>query len=226
MNRLSIAGCVAAATLALSGCVSDYAYRDGPGDYYYGQPTVDYNYYGAPYGGAGYGGYGYGSYGYGGGYYGGYGYPYGYGGSTYVYPRYYYRDRDRDHRPDRPGGNNGGSADNRNDRMRGILERNARNQRNDGQARNDDAGRLRYRSPDPQGQRYGTQQQGLRMPMPQNNGQRPREVMQSRQLQRSAPQQQMRAPQQQMRSAPVQRVAPAGGRVQSGRDGGGRTSEP
>ena len=60
----------AIAVALLSGCVS-YGYRDGRGDYYYGQPTTEYSY---PYG---YGGYGYGDYGY-----GGYGYPgyYGYYG--------------------------------------------------------------------------------------------------------------------------------------------------
>ena len=33
----------AAATLA--GCATDYAYRGGNGDYYYGQPRVEYRYY-------------------------------------------------------------------------------------------------------------------------------------------------------------------------------------
>jgi hypothetical protein len=80
----------------LGGCVSGYQYRDGAGDYYYGQPSVEYRDYGyGPYGGAGYGypggwsgglGYGYGYGGYGG--YGGYyGYPYGYGGYGYPYWR-------------------------------------------------------------------------------------------------------------------------------------------
>jgi hypothetical protein len=77
----------------LGGCVSGYQYRDGAGDYYYGQPSVEYRDYGyGPYGGAGYGypsgwsgsiGYGFGGYrGY-----GGYGYPYGYGGYGYPYWR-------------------------------------------------------------------------------------------------------------------------------------------
>src|SRR3546814_18382798 len=63
---------------AVAGCATGYTYRDGYGDYYYGQPSVDYyDYgYGAPYGriygyprywrgglGIGYG-YGYGGYGY------------------------------------------------------------------------------------------------------------------------------------------------------------------
>lgn len=76
------------AAALLGGCVSDYQYRGGNGDYYYGQPSVEYRDYG--YGGYG-GGYGYpggwsGSIGYGSGYggssygYGGYGSPYGYGG--------------------------------------------------------------------------------------------------------------------------------------------------
>jgi len=68
----------ALAALLLAGCAS-YQYRDGSGDYYYGQPGTEYRYYGYPYGGYGYGGYGYGypsyfsyrSY---------YSYPYGYGG--------------------------------------------------------------------------------------------------------------------------------------------------
>lgn len=66
----------AIAVALLSGCVS-YGYRDGHGDYYYGQPTTEYSY---PYG---YGGYGYGDYGY-----GGYGYP-GYYGSPYYSSPYW-----------------------------------------------------------------------------------------------------------------------------------------
>lgn len=76
---------IAAATL-LAGCVTDYGYRGGRGDYYYGQPSVEYRNYGGYYGGF-YGGYGYpyGAYGY-------YGYPY-YGHYPYRYQyRYpYYR---------------------------------------------------------------------------------------------------------------------------------------
>ncbi len=105
------------AAVALGGCVSDYAYRGGSGDYYYGSPSVEYyDYgYGAPYGSV-YGypgrwngglsiGYGYGGYGYGGGYggyYGGYGSPYGYyGGYPYFPPYYWHRPRPphHDHRP-------------------------------------------------------------------------------------------------------------------------------
>ena len=76
---------LAAASVAvlLAGCVSGYQYREGAGDYYYGQPSVEYRDYG--YGGYGYpGGWG-GSFGFGYGYpYGGYGYPYG----GYGYPYY------------------------------------------------------------------------------------------------------------------------------------------
>jgi hypothetical protein len=75
----------ALAAAVLGGCVTGYDYRGGSGDYYYGQPTVDYDYYG------GYYGYGYpgwhGSLGFGYGY-GGYPY-YGYGGYPYYgYPYY------------------------------------------------------------------------------------------------------------------------------------------
>ena len=72
----------ALAAALLGACATPYDYRGGHGDYYYGQPSVDYydSYYG------GYGGmWGYGGYGYGYGYpYYGYGYPY-YG---YGYPYY------------------------------------------------------------------------------------------------------------------------------------------
>lgn len=57
----------------LAGCATGYEYRGGPGDYYYGQPEVQYRDQGW---------YGYGSYG---DPYGGYGYPYG----VYGYPYYY-----------------------------------------------------------------------------------------------------------------------------------------
>jgi hypothetical protein len=83
----------AIAAALLSGCVT-YGYRDGRGDYYYGQPNTEYRYYdryGYPgYGYSGYGYYGYpGYYGYSGGYYG-YGAPY-WGG----YYRYYIPTRPR-----------------------------------------------------------------------------------------------------------------------------------
>ena len=102
----------AAATLA--GCATDYAYRGGNGDYYYGQPRVEYRYYGpSVYGG--YGGY------YGNGLYGGigYGYPYGYGGyggywnSPYGYGGYPYWYRPRP--PHGHGGNHGGHDHHDND---------------------------------------------------------------------------------------------------------------
>lgn len=73
------------AAALLGGCVTDYTYRGGDrGDYYYGEPTTEYRYYG-PYGG--YAPYGYGSFGYGypSSYYG---YPFGYRG-FYHYPPYY-----------------------------------------------------------------------------------------------------------------------------------------
>lgn len=85
----------AVAAVLLGGCMAGgYNYRSGPGDYYYGEPSVDYRYYGSPYGGY---------YGYPGyyrrhpGYYGGYwGWPYDpYG------PHYYYRPRPQ---PDDDGG--------------------------------------------------------------------------------------------------------------------------
>lgn len=85
-----------AASALLAGCVSDYAYRGGSGDYYYGRSSA-YGYgYGAPYSSIGYGypGGWYGSYGY------GYGYPYGYYG--YGYRPYYYYPYYRPHRPHRP----------------------------------------------------------------------------------------------------------------------------
>ncbi len=95
IRHLAIATLAAA---ALTGCVSDYAYRGGPGDYYYGRPSVEYyDYgYGAPYGSYGYPGGWYGGIGY------GYGYPYGYyGGGGYYpyYPYYWYRRPHHNHRP-------------------------------------------------------------------------------------------------------------------------------
>lgn len=82
------------ATAALAGCATGYNYRGGNGDYYYGQPRVEYPYggMGGYYGsfGPGFGGtyyydrYGRLVYGYSGGYYPGgyYGSPY-YGGGWY-----------------------------------------------------------------------------------------------------------------------------------------------
>ena len=108
IRHLAIATLAAA---ALSGCVTDYAYRDGVGDYYYGRPSVEYydSGYGAPYGSVyGYPGGGWNGglsigYGYGG--YGGYGYPYGYGyygGGYPYYPPYWHHRPHRPHHPDRP----------------------------------------------------------------------------------------------------------------------------
>jgi hypothetical protein len=74
----------ALAIATLAGCATGYSYRGGNGDYYYGQPSVDYRYYG----GYGYG-YGSGGYGYGRSYYLDvfgrpvYGYPHGYYGGRY-----------------------------------------------------------------------------------------------------------------------------------------------
>ena len=71
-----------AAGALLAGCVSDYAYRGGSGDYYYGRPS-SYGYgYGAPYSTIGYG--------YPGGWYGSIGYGYGYGDPYGYYPGYGY----------------------------------------------------------------------------------------------------------------------------------------
>lgn len=68
----------ALAAAMLSACATDYTYRNGNGDYYYGRPQVEYRQIG------GYGGYGsYGSYGS----YGGYG-GYGHGGPTFYYDRF------------------------------------------------------------------------------------------------------------------------------------------
>lgn len=116
MLRKFLLPALAAATLA--GCATGYSYRNGSGgDYYYGQPQVEYRYYGSygPYGYSPYG-YGYGAYspryyydrygrlvygspyGYGG-YYGspyGYGYPYSHGQP----PRGHGHDRDDDDHDD------------------------------------------------------------------------------------------------------------------------------
>lgn len=89
------------ATAVLAGCATDYRYRGGNGDYYYGQPRVEYRYIGPSgyYGSGYYGewglGYGFGGYGYGATYYYDsfgrlvYGYPgrYRYGNDWYRSPR-------------------------------------------------------------------------------------------------------------------------------------------
>lgn len=98
------------ATAVLAGCATDYRYRGGHGDYYYGQPRVEYRYLGQSgyYGGFGLG---YGGYGYGATYYYDrfgrlvYGYPGGYYGSTYYGGNNRYRPQrrhgDRDDHDDR-----------------------------------------------------------------------------------------------------------------------------
>lgn len=88
------------ATVALAGCATGYDYRRGNGDYYYGQPRVEYRYQriGGYYGGFGLG-YGYGGLGYGGNVYYDrfgrlvYGYPGGYLGSPYYGGNGWYRPR-------------------------------------------------------------------------------------------------------------------------------------
>ena len=83
------------ATAALAGCATGYQYRGGQGDYYYGQPQVEYRHSGPTgfYGdvGLGYGsGFGFGGLGYG---YGGFGASYFYdrhGRLVYGYPSRYY----------------------------------------------------------------------------------------------------------------------------------------
>lgn len=96
MLRNTLLAALAAATLA--GCATSYSYRggDGGGDYYYGQPQIEYRYYDAPFGY--YGSYGFGRYTPGyhfdrrgrlvyGGWYGQFGYPYGYGSQWWERPR-------------------------------------------------------------------------------------------------------------------------------------------
>lgn len=69
------------ALVALAGCMtSGYSYRGGHGDYYYGQPTIEYRHYG-------YGTYDSFDYPYG---YGGYGDPYWYYNDPYSHYYYYY----------------------------------------------------------------------------------------------------------------------------------------
>jgi hypothetical protein len=89
----------ALAVAMLGGCVtSGYQYRGGNGDYYYGQPQVEYRDYGSPYGRFGYG--------YPGGWGGSFGWGYGYGdpdgfyGGYYDPWRYYYVPHRRPHHRD------------------------------------------------------------------------------------------------------------------------------
>ena len=53
----------ALAIATLAGCATGYSYRGGNGDYYYGQPSVDYRYHGGySFGYGGFGGFGRGYY--------------------------------------------------------------------------------------------------------------------------------------------------------------------
>lgn len=104
MLRNTLLAALAAATLA--GCATGYSYRGGAGgDYYYGQPRVEYRYYDVPFGY--YGSYGSGRYApayyydrYGrlvyGSPYGYYGYPYGYGSQWWYRPRPHGNGHDHD----------------------------------------------------------------------------------------------------------------------------------
>lgn len=117
MSRLGLLATLSA--LILTGCVTSYTYRDGPGgDYYYAEPRVEYDdVYGYPYGSIGYGypaGW-YGHFGFGFGYmpYSRYGFPYGAFGYRSGYPYGYYPYWRYTHRPPRhrppvgPGPGNG-----------------------------------------------------------------------------------------------------------------------
>ena len=109
------------ATAALAGCATDYQYRGGQGDYYYGQPRVEYRHSG-PTGFYGDIGLSYGS-GFG---FGGYGYGFGasyfydrYGRLVYGYPSRYYGSPNYGHGdryPNRPPRGHG-DADNHQDRL-------------------------------------------------------------------------------------------------------------
>lgn len=134
----------------LAGCATDYTYRGGSGDYYYGRPQVEYRGIG-PYGASGFGGwfgYGYGWYGPYGTY--GYGYPYGYYGSPYWgpwYPRPPHRPRPgHDGTPGPAQGNTQGNTngDHRPPPWR-DLQRMAPRERGD-----EAMPRARYREPAPQ----------------------------------------------------------------------------
>lgn len=145
----------ALAAALLAGCVtSGYQYRGGTGDYYYGQPSTQYRYYGAPYGYYGYGypgGWG-GSIGYGYGY-SPYGY-YGYGGYPHYRHRYPYRPPVVIVRPGSGGGDHGNSND--------------QGDRDDTRPRPPwrDLGNLRDRRPTP-GPTSDPQPRRLSVPMPQ-----------------------------------------------------------
>lgn len=111
MSRLGLLATLSA--LILTGCVTSYTYRDGPGgDYYYAEPRVEYyDVYGYPYGSIGYGypagWYGHFGFGFGNLPYSRYGFPYSAYGYRYgypygVYPYWRYTHRPPRHRP--PGG--------------------------------------------------------------------------------------------------------------------------
>jgi hypothetical protein len=112
MSRLGLLATFSA--LILTGCVSSYTYRDGPGggDYYYAEPQIQYrDVYGMPYAGLGYDGGWYGRFGYGFGYgalpYSHYGFPYwggpyGYYGGAFGYYGGFYPPAYWHHRPHRP----------------------------------------------------------------------------------------------------------------------------
>jgi hypothetical protein len=138
------------ATAALAGCATDYQYRNGNGDYYYGQPRVEYRNLGP---GGYYGGfgldYGYGRfgrlvYGYPGGYYGS---P-NYGGNGWYRPRPHrdHGDHDDHDRDDNP------PADNNHDRpppWRDLGSLQQRDENENGYRNRDDSQRP-IRSPLPQ----------------------------------------------------------------------------
>lgn len=117
MSRLGLVATLSA--LILTGCVTSYTYRDGPGgDYYYAEPRVEhYDAYGYPYGSIGYGypaGW-YGHFGFGFGYmpYSRYGFPYGAFGYRHGYPYGHFPYWRYTHRPPRhrpPGGPGPGSG--------------------------------------------------------------------------------------------------------------------
>jgi hypothetical protein len=98
----------ALAAALLAGCAT-YGYRDGRGDYYYGQPSTQYRYYG----GYGYpGDYGYPGYsGYGSSGYYGYGYGAPYWGGSIGYYRYYGPSRHWQHGGGHHDGNHDGGHD-------------------------------------------------------------------------------------------------------------------
>jgi hypothetical protein len=125
MLRNTLLAALAAA--ALAGCATGYSYRGGGGgDYYYGQPRIEYRYYDDPFGY--YGSYGFGSYAPGyyydrygrfvyGSSYGYYGYPYGYGSLWWYRSRPHgYGHAGGDHGSHHDGDHDGGHDADREDR--------------------------------------------------------------------------------------------------------------